>query len=114
LLLGEISFSFYMFHKALEAPVHTRLAAMGFTNCGPRTFMVVLFLITVLTSLVCYYGYERPMQQRVKRWLIGERRSQPGAGREPDPERGASARTVRYREKAVPPEEPPGRAAQAA
>jgi peptidoglycan/LPS O-acetylase OafA/YrhL len=80
LVLGEISFSFYMLHQVIPwNPTYQRLClAIGVDPCPSLAFLATNFCCTLLASFLCFYCYERPMR-RLVRWLLEARKQQPGA-----------------------------------
>jgi peptidoglycan/LPS O-acetylase OafA/YrhL len=88
-VLGEISFSFYMLHMIVLRYLHTYGAALHLGRCGPRTMILTTLFITVFLSALCHYGFERPMRDRVRRWLVRD------SGKDGRPELTSRVRPVR-------------------
>jgi peptidoglycan/LPS O-acetylase OafA/YrhL len=71
LLLGEASFSFYMFHYLLIRMVDHYPQATRLGPLPPFGRAAVVLAISLIISVCCYWWYELPARQRVKRWLVG-------------------------------------------
>jgi peptidoglycan/LPS O-acetylase OafA/YrhL len=69
-VLGEISFSFYMFHMVVLCYAKAYTVQLHLDRLGPRTSILIFFATTLLISFLCHYGFERPMRERLKRWLV--------------------------------------------
>ena len=86
-ILGEISFSFYMFHMVLLEYVRAYTPRLHLDRLGPRTSIALLFSVAVVLSILCHYAFERPMREWLKRQLIRDPREQ---GRAVRPSRQAA------------------------
>jgi peptidoglycan/LPS O-acetylase OafA/YrhL len=82
LVLGEVSFAFYLFHiiAFIYLTKYTALLQPG--RYGPQTRMGLLLAVIVAVSYLCHYCYERPMRGFVKWLLLGK----PQQRRAPVPE----------------------------
>jgi peptidoglycan/LPS O-acetylase OafA/YrhL len=69
-VLGEMSFSFYMLHIVVLRYLQKCGPKLHLEHCRPRTIIAITFCLTLVLSALCYYGFERPMRERVKRWLV--------------------------------------------
>jgi peptidoglycan/LPS O-acetylase OafA/YrhL len=78
-VLGEISFSFYMFHMVLLEYARAYTLRLHLDRLGPRTSIVLLFSVALVVSILCHYAFERPMRERLKGWLVRDSRE---SGRE--------------------------------
>jgi peptidoglycan/LPS O-acetylase OafA/YrhL len=81
-VLGEISFSFYMFHMVVLCYMKAYTLRLHLDRLGPRTSIVVAFFVALVVSALCHYGFERPMRELLKRLLL--RNSGTRARRETD------------------------------
>jgi peptidoglycan/LPS O-acetylase OafA/YrhL len=71
--LGEVSFSFYMIHVLALLYVGGCAVHMHHPAFGPRTVAIVAFVVTLISSTLCYSYYEKPLRERLRRWLDGKR-----------------------------------------
>jgi peptidoglycan/LPS O-acetylase OafA/YrhL len=89
-LLGEVSFSFYMFHYTIMRLIdhYPRVTWLGEWPPLPRTLAV--FLLSAAASVACYFWYELPLRDRVRRWLDRSRSRPPEEAYSPRPARRAA------------------------
>jgi peptidoglycan/LPS O-acetylase OafA/YrhL len=69
-VLGEMSFSFYMLHIVVLRYLQPYGPKLHLDRCRPAAIIAITFCLTLVLSALCYYGFERPMRERVKGWLV--------------------------------------------
>jgi peptidoglycan/LPS O-acetylase OafA/YrhL len=75
LILGEVSFAFYLFHILVLTYFTKYTAVLQPGRYGPQTRMGILLAAVLAVSCLCHYAYERPMRWLVK-WLLQGKRSE--------------------------------------
>ena len=70
LLLGEVSFSFYMFHFLLIRMIDRYPHATHLGDLPPLLRSIAVLAITLMASIGCYRWFEVPARRRVRDWLI--------------------------------------------
>lgn len=76
-LLGEVSFSFYMFHYLFIRMIdrYPNITIVG--DWGPLPRSIAVFAISILVSIACYWWFEVPARTRVRNWLVRRPAPQP-------------------------------------
>jgi peptidoglycan/LPS O-acetylase OafA/YrhL len=67
--LGEISYSFYMFHHSVLIYSVHRGRRIGFNDWAWQWKWLATALVAVAVSAACYHLYELPLRDRLRRWL---------------------------------------------
>jgi len=69
-LLGEVSFSFYMFHYLFIRMIDRYPHATHIGDLSPLPRSIAVFAISILVSIACYWWFEVPARSRVRDWLV--------------------------------------------
>jgi peptidoglycan/LPS O-acetylase OafA/YrhL len=69
-VLGEVSFSFYMFHYLLIRMVDQFPNVTHLGHLSPIVRSAAVFAVSLAVSYGCWRWYEMPARERVKRWLL--------------------------------------------
>ncbi len=69
-LLGEASFSFYMFHYLLIRMIDRYPHATHLGDVDPILRSIAVFAISTALSISCYLWFEVPARTRVRNWLL--------------------------------------------
>ena len=70
--LGEISFSFYLFHQLLFGYMENYIVNDSWLMKFPVVFIVGCFFMTILISMVSFNYFEKPVNKFIKRKFIHE------------------------------------------
>ncbi|MGE8537983.1 MAG: acyltransferase family protein [Acinetobacter sp.] len=68
-LAGEISFSFYLLH-VLEIQVLNYIKNILSVHMDLMLFSIIIFLVTLLASLLMYKYIEKPLNRKMKKFLL--------------------------------------------
>ncbi len=66
--LGEVSYSFYMFHLMILTVAYWHRSTLG-----PYGMALAAFAATLAVSLLCYRYFELPMRAKINAWLTDKR-----------------------------------------
>jgi len=69
-LLGEASFSFYMFHYLFIRMIDRYPHATRIGDLDPLLRSIAVFAVSLMASIACYRWFEVPARTRVRDWLI--------------------------------------------
>jgi peptidoglycan/LPS O-acetylase OafA/YrhL len=69
-LLGEASFSFYMFHYLFIRMIDRFPHATHIGDLNPLLRSIAVFALSLIVSIACYRWFEVPARSRVRNWLI--------------------------------------------
>jgi peptidoglycan/LPS O-acetylase OafA/YrhL len=72
-LMGDASFSFYMFHAFFIVTTNRYPDTLHLSGVSPLTRILLVFSITSLVSLCCHRWFELPCRDWIKGWFTGRR-----------------------------------------
>jgi peptidoglycan/LPS O-acetylase OafA/YrhL len=69
-MLGEISFSFYMFHVLCILYIEKYQAILKLGSFSRAGLEIIMGTTALTLAWICYFIYERPMRDRIRQWLF--------------------------------------------